>query len=113
MAQNEFESAIVPAQHRLKAPLGPAADLERWTRIGTGTSLAEVAPDGDRAGLLVGGRVILVDLATGTVLSRVRTDCTARFDNDTRLFQCGAAIDSIEPPTSYLPLGIGLLWGSP
>ena len=50
--------------------LDVTADLDPWTRTGTGTSLAEVSPDGDRAALLVTGSVILVDLDTTEVLER-------------------------------------------
>ena len=50
--------------------LDVTADLDPWTRSGTGTSLAEVSPDGDRAALLVTGGVILVDLNTTEVLER-------------------------------------------
>ncbi|HEU4335725.1 MAG TPA: BTAD domain-containing putative transcriptional regulator [Nocardioides sp.] len=45
-------------------------DLDPWVRSGTGTSLVEVAPDGERAALLVGGDVLLVDLTDGSVLAR-------------------------------------------
>ena len=50
--------------------LDVTADLDPWTRMGTGTSLAEVAPDGDRAALLGTGSVMLVDLDTTEVLER-------------------------------------------
>ena len=46
------------------------ADLDVWARNGTGTSLAEVAPDGTRAALLVGGNVLLVNLDTTGLLQR-------------------------------------------
>ena len=46
------------------------ADLDVWARNGTGTSLAEVAPDGTRAALLVGRNVLLVDLDTTGLLQR-------------------------------------------
>jgi DNA-binding SARP family transcriptional activator/WD40 repeat protein len=44
--------------------------LDPWVRSGTGTSLAEVAPDGRRAALLVGGEVLLADLEEGRILTR-------------------------------------------
>ncbi|MFC7725445.1 BTAD domain-containing putative transcriptional regulator [Nocardioides sp. GCM10028917] len=50
--------------------------LAQWTRAGWGSSLAEVSPSGDRAVLLRGGEVLVVDLADGTVTARdtVETD---------------------------------------
>jgi WD40 repeat protein len=51
-------------------------DLETWVRQGTGTSLVEVAPDGDRAVLLVEGDVLLVGL-TGELLERRRIETGA------------------------------------
>jgi WD40 repeat protein len=50
--------------------LDVTADLDPWTRMGTGTSLAEVAPDGDRVALLGTESVMLVDLDTTEVLER-------------------------------------------
>ena len=50
--------------------LGGSATLEDWVRSGTGTSLVELAPDGRRAALMVGGDVLLVDLGSGRTLAR-------------------------------------------
>jgi WD40 repeat protein len=50
--------------------------LPQWSRAGWGSSLAEVSPNGDRAVLLRGPEVLVIDLAGGTVAAQatVETD---------------------------------------
>ncbi len=57
--------------------------------------------------------LMLIDVQTGSVLSRVRTDCTARVDGDSRLYLCGEAADSLEPVSSFVPSSAAILWGAP
>jgi len=56
--------------------------------------------------------VLLVELETGTVLSRVRSSCAALQDGDPDLYFCGDS-DSVEPASLYVPSSVAVVWGSP
>ncbi|HEX5632079.1 MAG TPA: hypothetical protein VFX50_02590, partial [Gemmatimonadales bacterium] len=59
--------------------------------------------------------VMTVDLQSGAVISRVRSDCTVRFDDAlTTLYRCEAAADSVEPArgAEYVASSAAILWGS-
>ena len=54
--------------------LGDQVPLPAWTRLGWGTALAEVAPDGRRAVLLRGADALVVSMEEGRVLTEATVD---------------------------------------
>jgi hypothetical protein len=55
--------------------------------------------------------VLLIDLQSGAVLSRVRADCTVKVAGDPAAYVCDPAVDSIVPDSEFTPTSTAILWG--